>query len=159
MLTRRAKYAFKALMHLSRHADAGPIEAGAIASAEQIPRKFLEGILADLKRQGVVRSKSGKGGGHMLARPPAAISVLMVIRAIDGPVAPLPCLSRTAYVRCLDCDNEVSCQTRRLFAHLHQQTIDLMAETTIATVMDAGWLLVEAPSACGTTPATHTVTR
>jgi len=132
MLTHRAKYAFKALLHLARHAGEGPIQVRAIAAAEGIPQKFLEGILADLRRQGLVHSKSGKGGGHTIARDPQVITVLMVIRAIDGPVAPLPCLSQTAYARCADCRDEGSCATRQLFARLHQQSLELMAATTIA---------------------------
>ncbi len=108
MLTHRAKYAIKALLHLARHQGAGPVQAGAIAAAEAIPHKFFEAILIQLRHQGIIRSKVGKGGGHGLAKAPQEIAILSVIRAIDGPVA-LPYLSHTAYQRCSDCVSEASC--------------------------------------------------
>jgi Rrf2 family protein len=135
MLTNRAKYAIKALLHLARHRGEGPVQAGLIAKAEQIPPKFLELILLQLRNNGIIRSKVGKGGGHEMAREPADINLLTVVRAIDGPVAPLPCLSVTAYARCDDCEDEKSCGARRLFRGVHDAALEVMSRTTLA---DAG---------------------
>ena len=135
MLTNRTKYAIKSLLHLARHRGLGLCQAKAIAAEEHIPRKFLELILADLRLAGLIRSKAGNGGGHELARPPAEIPLLEIIRVIEGPAAPLPCLSRTAYARCADCPDERACGTRRLLANIYQTTFDQLSSTTLAD----GW--------------------
>ena len=132
MLTNRAKYAIKALLHLSRKRGSGPIGAGVIAEAEHIPLKFLELILLQLRNHDIIRSKVGKGGGHEMVKEPEEITLLMVVRIIDGPVAPLPCLSRTAYQRCDDCDDEKTCGTRRLFKNVHDAAVEMMSSTTLA---------------------------
>lgn len=135
MLTNRAKYAIKALLHLGRKRGEGPVGAGVIAEAEHIPLKFLELILLQLRNHGIIRSKVGKGGGHEMMKDPEEVTLLSVVRIIDGPVAPLPCLSHTAYSRCDDCDDEKTCGTRRLFKSVHDAAVDIMSSTTLA---DAG---------------------
>jgi Rrf2 family protein len=135
MLTNRAKYAIKALLYLARHRGEGPIGAGVIAESGHIPLKFLELILLQLRNHGMIRSKVGKGGGHELVQGPGEITVLSVVRIIDGPVAPLPCLSHTAYQKCEDCDDEKTCGTRRLFKQVHDASVEIMSNTTLA---DAG---------------------
>jgi Rrf2 family protein len=135
MLTNRAKYAIKALLHLARKRGEGPVGAGVIADAEHIPLKFLELIMLQLRNQGLIRSKVGKGGGHELVREPEEITLLTVVRIIDGPVAPLPCLSHTAYKPCDDCDDEKTCGTRRLFKSVHDAAVESMSAMTLA---DAG---------------------
>jgi Rrf2 family protein len=132
MITMRAKYAIKALLHLAKHVGEGPLQAAAIASSEHIPFKFLEGILIQLRNAGLVGSKLGKGGGHFLVKEPGDISLLTVIRAIDGPVAPLVCLSQTAYRRCDDCDDEKRCVTRKLFAQVHETQLEQLSQITLA---------------------------
>jgi Rrf2 family protein len=132
MLTHRAKYAIKALLHLAQQRGKGPVQAGLIAEQQRIPLKFLELILLQLRNNGIIRSKVGKGGGHELVREPADIDLLTVVRAIDGPVAPLPCLSKTAYSRCDDCPDEKTCGTRRLFKDIHEAALEIMGKTTLA---------------------------
>ena len=132
MLTNRAKYAIKALLNLARRRGEGTVQAQVIAREEQIPAKFLEVILLQLRNQGLIHSRVGKGGGHELAKDPADINLLTVVRAIDGPVAPLPCLSKTAYSRCEDCPDEKSCGARRLFKEVHEATIEVMGRITLA---------------------------
>jgi len=83
-----------------------------IAEANQIPKKFLDAILGELRNAGFVHSKKGKGGGYMLARPPAEISIGNIVRTLDGPLAPLQCASRTIYRRCDDCPDEAHCAVR-----------------------------------------------
>jgi Rrf2 family protein len=132
MLTNRAKYALKALLYLARKRGTGPIQASTIAEAESIPHKFLEAILIQLRNKGIIRSKVGKGGGHELVQDPDSIDVLTVIRAIDGPVAPLPCLSHTAYHRCDDCENESSCGVRQMLAKAHELQVRQLTKMTLA---------------------------
>jgi Rrf2 family protein len=131
MISQRARYAFKALFALARAGD-GLVQAAEIASAEQIPRSFLEQILIELRRGGLVASRRGKDGGHFLSRDAATISCGEVLRLVDGPIAPLPCLSRTAYRRCADCRDEESCAVRHLFADGYEAMIATLEATSLA---------------------------
>ena len=103
-----------------------------IARADAIPQKFLEHILLDLKRKGLVASRRGRAGGYMLIKRPHEMTIGSVLRAIDGPIAPLPCISRTAYRRCPDCPDEKTCAVRRLFADTYSAMLLLMDATTLA---------------------------
>ncbi len=135
VLTHRAKYAIKALLHLARKRGEGPVQAGAIAEAERIPHKFLELILTQLRNHGIIRSKVGKGGGHELARDPNEVDLLTIVRAIDGPVAPLPCLSHTAYTRCEDCSDESTCGARMLLMKAHEMQVRELSRTTLGDAL------------------------
>jgi len=106
-----------------------------IAETQRIPRKFLEHILLDLKRGGVVASRRGKLGSYDLLLKPDQITVGRILRLIDGPIAPLPCLSKTAYRRCKDCDSEATCELRRVFAKLVYSARELLDRTTIADAL------------------------
>ncbi len=136
MLTNRTKYALKALLYLARHRGKGRARAADISVAEQIPPKFLEQILHELRNKGMVRSQVGKGGGHELARDPQDIDLLGVIRAIEGPIAPLPCLSQTAYARCDDCPDENGCGARRLMSQAYEASLKALAGTALADAID-----------------------
>ncbi len=103
MLSQQARYALKALIHLASCNPDKPHPTAAIAAASNVPRKFLEAILLDLKIAGVVHSTRGKLGGYTLARAPRDITFGEVIRATDGPLALIQCASKTSYRRCLDC--------------------------------------------------------
>lgn len=131
MISQRARYAFKALFALARAGDVH-VRAAEIAVAEQIPHSFLEQILIELRRGGLVASRRGKDGGHSLSRDAATISCGEVLRLVDGPIAPLPCLSRTAYRRCLDCTDEDSCSVRHLFAEGYEAMIAKLEATSLA---------------------------
>jgi Rrf2 family protein len=136
MISQKARYAFKALIALAR--DPGEsLQARTIAVAEQIPQSFLEQILLELKRSGMVGSRRGRDGGYFLIKPPADISFGQVLRLVDGPVAPLPCLSRTAYRRCDDCHDEASCEVRRVFAGVYDVQVEVLDKTTIADALAA----------------------
>jgi Rrf2 family protein len=93
-----------------------------IAAQQRIPCKFLEHILLDLKRHGIVQSRRGKFGGYALRIPADRITFGQVLRILDGPIAPLACLSATAYQRCADCQTEESCEIRRVFAKVAEST-------------------------------------
>jgi len=132
MISQKAKYALRALVALARARSDRPVMIGEIAEAQRIPRKFLELILLELKYHGIVASRRGKAGGYLLLRAPENITFGEILRIIDGPVAPLPCLSKMAYKRCADCQNEGSCEIRRVFARVAEATRDVLDHTSIA---------------------------
>ena len=105
---------------------------GEIAAQERIPRKFLEQILLELKRHGILVSKRGKLGGYALLMGADQITFGQVLRILDGPLAPLPCLSRIAYRRCPDCRNEADCEIRHVFAEVASSAREVLDRTTIA---------------------------
>ena len=112
MLSRKAKYGLKALIHLARRAGEGPVLIEELAEADRIPRKFLEQILLELKKKGLLTSRKGRGGGYQLGRPPDRISMAEIIRILDGPLAPVPCVSVTAFGPCVECADPHSCGIR-----------------------------------------------
>jgi len=115
MLSMKAKYALKALTYMAQHPDEA-IRSRRIAESENIPQKFLDNILQDLRNNGMVEAKRGIFGGYFLARPASDIALGDVIRIIDGPLAPIRCASLTAYQKCDDCVDEAACQLRRLMS-------------------------------------------
>ncbi|HEX4179541.1 MAG TPA: Rrf2 family transcriptional regulator [Caulobacteraceae bacterium] len=132
MLTNKAKYGLKAVVHLSRLDPGGSASIAEIAEAEDLPKKFLEAILADLRNAGFVKSRKGRGGGYALARAAAQIQIGDVIRALDGPLAPIPCASRTAYVPCDDCTDLLTCSVRLLMTEVRDAMADILDHTTLA---------------------------
>ena len=133
MISQKAKYALRALIALApTHGTEDTQLIADIAEQQRIPKKFLEQILLDLKHHGIVVSRRGKAGGYMLLKSPDTITFGEVMRIIDGPIAPLPCLSRMAYRRCEDCREEKSCEVRRVFARVAAATRDVLDGTTIA---------------------------
>src|SRR5262245_36694392 len=109
MLTAKTKYALKALSYLAQAEPGTPVLIADIAEQEELPKKFLELILRELKQHGVVDSRKGRGGGYTLRRRPQDITLASIIRILDGPIAPLPCLSQTAYRKCDECRDERTC--------------------------------------------------
>ncbi|MGX5665493.1 RrF2 family transcriptional regulator [Rhizobium daejeonense] len=132
MISQKAKYALRALTVLARAGTGDPVQISDIADRQKIPKKFLEQILLDLKRAGFVESRRGKQGGYLLLRPASEITYGEVLRLIDGPIAPLPCLSLTAYRRCEDCDGENDCEIRHVFARVADETRAVLFSTTFA---------------------------
>jgi len=131
MISRQSKYALRALIALAR-AEGKSLLTAEIAVQQKIPKKFLEQILLVLKRSGLVQSRRGAKGGYALLKPADAITFAEVLRLIDGPLAPLPCLSVVAYARCPDCPDEKSCEIRQVFATVAAATRDRLERTTIA---------------------------
>lgn len=132
MISQKAKYALRALVALAHAPRDCSLMISEIAESQAIPKKFLEQILLDLKRHGIVLSRRGKFGGYQLLRSPDEISFGEVLRIIDGPIAPLPCLSRIAYRRCSDCKSESDCEIRHVFAAVAQTTRSILDQTTLA---------------------------
>jgi Rrf2 family protein len=134
MLSKRSKYAIKALLALADHQRGEPVRIADLAHEEQIPPKFLELILLGLKNHGVLQSRKGKGGGYLLARAPAEIYLGQIVRMFDGPLAPVPCASQTAYVRCADCRNEAECGVRLAMKEVRDATAKILDGTSLASL-------------------------
>lgn len=138
MISHKAKYALRALLALAREEPGGSLMISEIAQSQNIPKKFLEQILLDLKHHGIVMSRRGKTGGYALLKSPSEISFGEVLRIVDGPIAPLPCLSKMAYRRCEDCPSEERCEVRRVFARVAAATREVLDRTSIAEAVEAG---------------------
>ncbi|HYP58508.1 MAG TPA: Rrf2 family transcriptional regulator [Beijerinckia sp.] len=136
MLSNKAKYGLKALIHLATYE--GPCLAGDIAAQNQIPRKFLDAILLELRNAGILTSKKGKGGGYHLARPAEKITAGQIIRILDGTLAPIACASRTAYRRCADCPDEEACAIRDLMIDVRDAMALIVDRTSIAALRARG---------------------
>jgi Rrf2 family protein len=132
MLSKKAKYGLKAMAILAKEYGNGPLLIGEIAKRERIPSKFLELILLELKKKGFLQSKKGKGGGYYLSKLPESISVGALIRALDGPLALLPCVSQMAYERCAECPDEETCGIRIVFKEVRESTVSILERTTLA---------------------------
>ena len=132
MLSKKAKYALKALLYLTKNQSKGLIVISDIAEDERIPRKFLEAILVDLKTQGLLQSVRGKKGGYTLVKDPAEISVGNIIRMIDGPLAPIPCVSHLYYRRCEECVDETTCEIRHLMRRVRDATAEILDTTYLS---------------------------
>lgn len=133
MLTQRSRYALRAMLYLAEQPEDGkPIPMNRIAAEANVPRKFLELILADLKGAGFLGSYRGKAGGYYLARPRQLISLGEIIRVIEGPLALVPCVSRTAYRPCGDCKDEAACAIRRAMARVRDETARILDGTSLA---------------------------
>lgn len=133
MLTQRSRYALRAMLFLATQKPGGPpVPMNRIAATANVPRKFLELILADLREAGFLHSHRGKAGGYCLSRPAHMISLGEVIRVIEGPLALVPCVSRTAYRACTDCRDEASCAIRRAMARVRDETARILDGTSLA---------------------------
>src|SRR3712207_561131 len=143
MLSKKAKYALKALLYLTKNADQGLVLISDIAEKERIPRKFLEAILVDLKTQGLLQSTRGKNGGYALVKDPSQISVGNVIRMIDGPLAPIPCVSHLYYRKCDECVDEVTCEIRIVMKKVRDATASILDTTYLTDLQKIHTLLAE----------------
>jgi Rrf2 family protein len=134
VLSRRSKYGLRALLALSHDEGTGPVGIAHISEHQAIPKKFLEAILLELRHHGIVESKKGKGGGYYLRRRPSEITFGEVIRVLDGPLAAVPCVSQTAYSRCVDCVDEETCGVRLAMKEVRDATARILDHKTLADV-------------------------
>lgn len=130
MLSKKSQYAFKALIYLSEKYNSGPVLISEIARKKKIPLKFLESILLELKKAGILDSKKGKGGGYFLNQKPGKIKVATVIRLINGPIAMLPCVSLYFYERCKNC-NEKHCGLHDMMIEVRDATLTIVENRTL----------------------------
>lgn len=137
MISQKMKYALKALIELADAKAAGgqalPIEE--IARRSGTPKRFLEHILLEIRNAGVIASIRGRSGGYVLIKEPRHVMLSELLRMIDGPIAPLPCLSRRAYQRCDDCTDEAACRLRAVFAQVFWSYLVLLDSLTLADLV------------------------
>ena len=156
MITQKMKYALKAVMVLGDEA-AGTDRAlriEDIATRAGAPKRFLEHIMLELKRAGIVASIRGRSGGYRLIKAPAQVSVPSLLRLIDGPISPLPCLSRVAYQRCDDCTDEATCRIRRAFGEAFYGYLLMFEGMTLADLLKGEARGEMAPAAADTAETT-----
>lgn len=132
MLSQKARYALRALLHIVEHGTSRTIQVGEMAEMQNIPRKYLEFIMVDLKKAGLVNSRRGPGGGYALSRPASEISFAEVIRVIDGPIALVPCASENFYARCDDCHDEATCAIRRVLLKVRSSAVGILEGMSLA---------------------------
>jgi Rrf2 family protein len=137
-ISKRTQYALKAMVALGRRYRGKPVLIAALAEEESIPLKFLEVILLDLKSHGLLQSKKGKGGGYFLSRPPSTVTLGSVIRMIEGPLAPLPCASETAFEACAECRDVETCCTRIIMRKVRDAIAGVLDNTTLADLVTHG---------------------
>lgn len=138
MITQKMKYALKAMLVLGDEAAQPAPEAltiEKIARRSDTPKRFLEQILLEIRNAGMVSSIRGRSGGYLLIKKPSDISISELLRLIDGPIAPLPCLSRRAYQRCEDCRDEASCRIRKVFAEIFWSYLILIESLTLEDML------------------------
>ncbi len=131
MISKKTQYGLKALSYMAQQENQGPILIADISVDQKIPIKFLEAILLDLKKAGLLDSKKGKGGGYYFALPPGQIKVATVIRLLDGPIAMLPCASLNFYKKCEDC-NELTCGLNHLMKEVRDASLAILENRTVA---------------------------
>ena len=143
MLSQKARYALHALIVLAEHTGDAPMQIADVAEEARVPRKFLEAILLELKKRGIVKSTRGRSGGYLLGKPARDITFADVIREMDGPLALAPCVSVTAYHKCEDCVDEATCAIRKVLLAARDATAHVLESRTIAqaavTARKAGW--------------------
>lgn len=135
MLSKKTRYAIRALVIMGKNFGQEPMQISRIASEGSIPKKFLEQILLDLRNAGLLYSKKGAGGGYKLVKDPKEIFLVQVLRITGGPIALLPCVSLNFYQRCEECIDEGSCGIRDVFADVRDASLKILAETSIADVI------------------------
>ncbi|MFL9845919.1 RrF2 family transcriptional regulator [Flavobacterium rhizosphaerae] len=136
MMSKKCKYAIKALIVLAKSYGQGNLLTADIAASQNIPKKFLEQILLVLKRAGFVGSQAGYGGGYFLLKEPATVTVADIHRLFDGAIALVPCVAVDFYQKCADCDDEVTCTMRREFMKIKEETRHVMKMTSLKSFLE-----------------------
>lgn len=135
MLSKKCKYAIHALVYLAERYQEGPVHIQEIAEKKNIPKKFLEAILLELRNAKVLHSKKGKGGGYYLHQKPSDVNLMEVIRLMDGAIAMLPCVSLNYYERCEECRTEKTCGIRDTFIKVRDETLAILGGTTLDKIL------------------------
>jgi Rrf2 family protein len=135
MLSKKTKYAIKALVILGKNMDQPPMQIQKIAEEEHIPKKFLEQILLDLRNAGYLYSKKGAGGGYSLNKDPKDIFLVHIMRITGGPIAMVPCASLNFFHKCEECRQETTCGIRDVFIKVRDATLKILTETSIADII------------------------
>ena len=136
VISKKCKYALKALLYIAKQSEkerGKPIMTSEIALNQKIPRKFLEGILRDLRNNRILHSKRGKQGGFILLRDPKEVYIVEIMRIMDGPIAMLPCVSLNYYKSCDEC-NEDKCEIKDMFELIRDKTLAILSNTSLQTL-------------------------
>lgn len=135
MISKKTKYGLKALTYLARQKNDTPVQIATISESENISQKFLESILLMLRKNGILESKKGKGGGYFLAIPPEEIKLSKVMRTLEGPIAMVSCVSLNFYEKCEDCPDEDACSVHNLMEDVRDQTLNIFNNRTLADLI------------------------
>ena len=135
MLTKKTRYSILALTYLAKRYGEGAVFIGEIAESEKIPKRFLEIILLELKKLGFLASKYGKTGGYYLTKHPAEVALADIVRAMDGPIALIPCVSEKFYQPCEYCKDEMSCKIRSTFKEIRDKSLEILNHTTLEMLL------------------------
>ncbi|WP_166386933.1 MULTISPECIES: RrF2 family transcriptional regulator [unclassified Polaribacter] len=132
MLSKKTKYGIKALTYLARQKDKTPVSIAIISESENISLKFLESILLTLRKNGLLASKKGKGGGYYLLMEPKDIQMTTIMRVLEGPIAMIPCVSLNFYEKCADCPDENLCAVNKLMIQVRDSSLQIFKNTTLS---------------------------
>lgn len=135
MLSKKTKYALHALTYLGKHRETKTVLIQDIAEEHGISHKFLENILLELRKAGILGSKKGKGGGYYLIKEPKEIALSKVIRLLDGPIALLPCVSLNYYEPCAECKDETHCGINKVMAQVRDETLKILENKTLEDIL------------------------
>ncbi len=141
MLSKKAKYAINALVYIAQHLDEQPISVRTISKNQNIPQKFLEAILKELKNARILKSKKGKYGGYTLNANPQSIHMAKIMRLFDGAIALLPCVTFDFYERCEECNDEATCGIRMITMEIRNETVQRLKNATLANILERENLL------------------
>jgi len=136
MISKKTKYALKAVIYLAREYEKGPVLIADLAREENIPKKFLELILLSLRNNGILSSKKGKGGGYYLAKSPRTVSMGQIVRIMEGTLAPVPCVSVSAYEKCEECEEESTCGIKIVMKDVRDAIAGILDSATLAEVLE-----------------------
>ena len=132
MLSKKTKYGIKALTFLGRQENRTPVAIATISKSENISLKFLESILLTLRKNGILGSKKGKGGGYYLLKEPTEIPMTAIMRILEGPISMVPCVSLNFYEKCADCPDENACAVHQLMIKVRDNTLEIFRNTSLA---------------------------
>lgn len=135
MLSKKTKYAIKALVFIARNKDEQPLSASRISEEQNIPLKFLEAILTELKNARILNSRKGKYGGYSLNGAPEEIRMAQIMRLLDGPISILPCVSLNFYERCEECVDEARCGIRQIALEIRDETVERLEAATLVDII------------------------
>jgi Rrf2 family protein len=134
ILSKKTRYAIVALTRLAREYGSGPLQIKEIAVEEKIPQSFLENILLELRKMGIIGSKLGKSGGYFLLKKPEDVNLAEIIRHFEGTIALMYCVSEKAYQPCEFCKDESNCEIRKVFKEIRDTTYDILSRTNLKSL-------------------------
>jgi len=137
MLSKKTKYAFHALTYLGKQEERTPVLISEVAKQTSVPKKFLESILLDLRKAGILNSKMGKGGGYYLLKEAEDVLLADVIRMFNGPIALLPCASLNYYEPCDECSSEVACGLNKMMVEVRDEMLKILENKTLKDMIEA----------------------